>query len=165
MTAQYVFEKSAAFDGESRRACDAIMGRIYEENPSYFPYGLRRDMLDGGCWMVRQASTNTPVGFVGWQERPQGFRKIDYYAVGILPEYRGCGMAKQAVYQLIKEKSASVDEVRAFIVPGNEPSMALAASLGVPVVHPVTARAWEIQKRLRVRKPVKGYGRLLETLP
>jgi hypothetical protein len=33
------------------------------------------------------------------------------------------------------------------------------------VVHPVTARAWEIQKRLRVRKPVKGYGRLLETLP
>ncbi len=37
--------------------------------------------------------------------------------------------------------------------------------LGVPVVHPVTARAWEIQKRLHIRKPVRGYGRLLATLP
>ena len=41
----------------------------------------------------------------------------------------------------------------------------LERDLGVPVVHPVTARAWEIQKRLRVRKPVAGYGRLLRTLP
>jgi maleate isomerase len=37
--------------------------------------------------------------------------------------------------------------------------------LGVPVVHPVTARAWEIQKRLGLRKPTKGYGTLLETMP
>ena len=41
----------------------------------------------------------------------------------------------------------------------------LERDLGVPVVHPVTARAWEIQKRLRVRRPVAGYGELLETLP
>jgi maleate isomerase len=41
----------------------------------------------------------------------------------------------------------------------------LERELGVPVVHPVTARAWEIQKRLRVRKPVAGYGRLLRDLP
>ena len=41
----------------------------------------------------------------------------------------------------------------------------LERDLGVPVVHPVTARAWEIQKRLRLRRPVKGYGRLLETMP
>ena len=41
----------------------------------------------------------------------------------------------------------------------------LEQDLGVPVVHPVTARSWEIQKRLRVRKPVKGYGRLLEEMP
>jgi maleate isomerase len=41
----------------------------------------------------------------------------------------------------------------------------LERDLGVPVVHPVTARAWEIQKRLRVREPVSGYGRLLRTLP
>jgi maleate cis-trans isomerase len=37
--------------------------------------------------------------------------------------------------------------------------------LGVPVVHPVTARAWEICRRLRICKPVKGYGRLLVKMP
>jgi maleate cis-trans isomerase len=41
----------------------------------------------------------------------------------------------------------------------------LEQDLGVPVVQPVAARAWEIQRRLHIRQPVKGYGRLLETLP
>jgi maleate cis-trans isomerase len=42
---------------------------------------------------------------------------------------------------------------------------ALEQDFAVPVVHPVTARAWEIQKRLHVRQPVQGYGHLLEALP
>jgi maleate cis-trans isomerase len=33
--------------------------------------------------------------------------------------------------------------------------------LGVPVIHPVPARCWEIQKRLTINFPVKGHGRLL----
>ena len=38
--------------------------------------------------------------------------------------------------------------------------------LGVPVVHPVPARCWEIQKRLNVCQKVPGFGRLLaEMLP
>lgn len=41
----------------------------------------------------------------------------------------------------------------------------LEQDLQVPVVHPVPARAWAIQKRLHVRQPVKGYGRLLEEMP
>jgi len=42
----------------------------------------------------------------------------------------------------------------------------LEADLGVPVIHPVPARCWEIQKRLMINHPVKGYGRLLsEMLP
>ncbi len=42
----------------------------------------------------------------------------------------------------------------------------LERDLGVPVVHPVPARCWEIQLRLSIREPVKGYGRLLaEMLP
>jgi maleate isomerase len=41
----------------------------------------------------------------------------------------------------------------------------LERDLGVPVVHPVTARVWEFQKRLHVREPVAGYGHLLEALP
>jgi len=36
---------------------------------------------------------------------------------------------------------------------------------GVPVVHPITARAWEMQRRLSIRQRVKGYGALLEDMP
>ena len=42
----------------------------------------------------------------------------------------------------------------------------LEQDLGVPVVHPVPARCWEIQLRLSIRQPVRGYGRLLaEMIP
>jgi maleate isomerase len=41
----------------------------------------------------------------------------------------------------------------------------LERELGVPVVHPVPARAWEIQNRLGLKHPVAGFGRLMETLP
>jgi maleate cis-trans isomerase len=41
----------------------------------------------------------------------------------------------------------------------------LEEDLQVPVVHPVPARVWSIQKRLHVRQPVKGFGRLLEDMP
>ena len=36
---------------------------------------------------------------------------------------------------------------------------------GKPVVHHITAQSWEIQKRLYVRQPIKGYGRLLSEMP
>jgi maleate cis-trans isomerase len=42
---------------------------------------------------------------------------------------------------------------------------ALEQDLGVPVVHPVVARAWEIQRRLTVRQKQGGYGRLLAEMP
>ncbi len=41
----------------------------------------------------------------------------------------------------------------------------LEQDLQVPVIHPVPTRVWAIQKRLHVRQPVKGYGRLLEEMP
>jgi maleate isomerase len=42
----------------------------------------------------------------------------------------------------------------------------LEQDLGVPVIHPVPARCWEIQRRLSIRQPVKGFGRLLaEMIP
>ena len=41
----------------------------------------------------------------------------------------------------------------------------LEQDLQIPVVHATIARAWEIQKRLNVRQPVKGFGRLYEELP
>jgi len=37
--------------------------------------------------------------------------------------------------------------------------------LGVPVVHPVAARIWYVQKLLKIKNPLKGASRLLEELP
>ncbi len=41
----------------------------------------------------------------------------------------------------------------------------LEQSLGVPVVHPQTARVWEIRKRLQIDEPMQGLGMLLAKLP
>jgi maleate isomerase len=41
----------------------------------------------------------------------------------------------------------------------------LEQELQVPVIQPVAVRAWEIQKRLHIEKPVTGFGQLLATLP
>jgi len=41
----------------------------------------------------------------------------------------------------------------------------LEQDLGLPVVHPITARVWEFQKRLHIREPVDGFGTLLVDLP
>jgi maleate cis-trans isomerase len=41
----------------------------------------------------------------------------------------------------------------------------LERELGVPFVSPIAARVWEIERRLHIHEPVKGYGRLLATLP
>jgi maleate isomerase len=41
----------------------------------------------------------------------------------------------------------------------------LEEDLQVPVIHPVPARIWSVQKRLHVRQPVRGFGRLLFEMP
>lgn len=125
---------------ESRRTCEDIMKRIYDENPSYWPYGLSVSGHDGGVYMIREASTKEPIGFTGWQEREEGGKKIGYYSIGILPAYRRNGYAKQAVKQIIREKSANVDVVRAMVVPENEASLNMAKSLGVEIVK--EAASW-----------------------
>ena len=114
---------------------EPVLKRIYDDNPAWWPYGLRRDMLDD-AFEVTEATTGKSAGFVGWQFRhdPDG-RKVGYYAVGMLPEFRGKGYAKEALQKLIANKPSGVDLVRAFIVAGNAPSEGLAKSLGVPVVH------------------------------
>ncbi len=41
----------------------------------------------------------------------------------------------------------------------------LEKEFGIPVLHPVLGRAWEIQKRLGIHQPMPGYGRLIAELP
>lgn len=124
-------EKQAS--GGARAACQQIMDRIREENPEYWPYGLGVDMCDGGAYIVRKQASKEAVGFVGWQERPRGFKKVGFYCIGILPEHRHKGFAKKAVQEIIRRCASGVDEVRALIEHTNEPSLSLADSLGVKV--------------------------------
>src|SRR5262245_60402972 len=43
--------------------------------------------------------------------------------------------------------------------------LAAEEDIGVPVLHPVAARVWYVQKQLRVRQPIQGAGLLLKELP
>lgn len=124
-------EKNASFSG--RDECERIMKRIYEEDPSYWPHGLS---IDGhqNVYLVKDAATQTPVGFVGWQEFTEWpMKKVGSYSIGILPEYRGNSYATGAVSKLLQEKAAGVDEVRAYVVHENIKSHGLANKLGIKI--------------------------------
>jgi maleate cis-trans isomerase len=76
----------------------------------------------------------------------------------------------EAIYSLIKKKFLANPGADAIYILGSsldalDVVAALEQDLGVPVVQPTAARVWEIERRLHVRQPVKGYGVLLETLP
>ena len=122
-----------AYNVDSYMKVAEIMETIYEENPHNWPYGLSIDGHDGGVYLVKDASNKTPVGFVGWQERERGHKKVGFYSIGILPAYRGTGMAKAAVKGIIAEKQAGVDEVHALICHNNLASRKLAETLEIPV--------------------------------
>jgi len=113
----------------SIKEAENILKEIYEESPDYWPNGLSSKHFDGGLYLIREASTKDPVGFVGWQERDEGINKIGYYSIGVQKQHRRKGFAKEAVNKIISEKSAGVDIVRALIVEKNKPSMGLADSL------------------------------------
>lgn len=125
---------ASEYDLSARQEVSSVMDRIYKENPSAWPYGLSITGHDD-VYLVRDKMTKQAAGFVGWQERNIKGRKVGSYSIGILPEYRHNGFAKEAVAKVLKIKSAGVDEVCAYVVPDNKPSMSLANSLGVTIVN------------------------------
>ncbi len=80
-------------------------------------------------------------------------------------------LSSQEVYAHVKRAFLKERKAEAIYLLGSgwrvlEVVDLLEQDLGVPVVHPVPARCWEIQQRLSVRQPVQGYGRLLaEMIP
>jgi maleate isomerase len=79
-------------------------------------------------------------------------------------------LAAEQVYAHIKKSFLKAKGADAIYMLGSgwrtlDIIQTLEQDLQVPVVHPVTARVWEMQKRLHVREPRKGYGYLLEALP
>jgi maleate cis-trans isomerase len=76
----------------------------------------------------------------------------------------------ETIYSFIKTKFMARRGVEAIYILGSgmqalELIGRLEQDLGVPVVQPIAARSWEMQRRLHLHHPMKGYGRLLETLP
>lgn len=123
---------STALDMSAREEARGIMKKIYDEDPSYWPYGLDIPGHES-LYIVRDNMTKQAAGFVGWQELVERGRRVGSYSIGILPEYRNRGFAKEAVAKILQIKSANVDEVRAYVMPHNKPSHNLADSLGVKV--------------------------------
>ena len=77
---------------------------------------------------------------------------------------------RQAITAFIRKKFAEHKGADAVYILGSSlealPLIApLERELKVPVVQAIAARIWEIQRRLKVHEPIRGYGRLLETLP
>jgi maleate isomerase len=76
----------------------------------------------------------------------------------------------ETIYSFITTKFRERKDAQAIYILGSgmralELVARLEQDLGVPVVQPIAARSWEIQRRLHIRQPIKGYGTLLETLP
>lgn len=126
-----MFKVALADTPSSLVEATSILERIRSENPKHWPNGLSVGHFDGGLYLVRDKQASAAVGFVGWQERQEGMRKIGYYSIGILPEHRQNGFARDAVATLLTKKAKRVDLVRAMIVEGNTPSVRLADGLGV----------------------------------
>lgn len=127
------FVKSASCDNSLNEARE-VMNSIYNENPNYWPYGLNVEGHDE-VYLVRDSLTKKACGFVGWQQFIEDGKVIGSYSIGIKPEYRGNGMAKEAVAKLLKDKVNKVDIVKSYIVPGNNNSTKLARSLQIPIEY------------------------------
>lgn len=126
-------EFSPIKSASSKQVAANIIEKIRKEDPSYWPYGVSVGHHDGGLFLVRSASTKEPVGFTGWQRRNDGLKKVAYYSIGILPEHRSKGYAKEAVEKLRTKLAGQVDEFRAFVMPHNEASIGLAEKLDIPI--------------------------------
>lgn len=115
----------------ARNQVQSIMDTLVKESPDFWPYGCSVANMNGGCYLVRDNETQKAAGFVGWQTFKEAGKKVGYYAVGLLPEFRGRKMAKEAVSKLLQMKTAEVDEVKAYIHKDNENSKNLADAVGV----------------------------------
>lgn len=111
----------------------SLMDVIREESPDFWPFGLTpQHFKKDNLWVLQKESSGNPVGFVGWQERDDNGERVGMYSIGLLPEHRRKGLAKQALTRVLDARKPGVDRVEALVVRDNRPSQALASSLGVP---------------------------------
>lgn len=128
-----MYKEAFVADSNLTKQAQQIMDRIYNENPSWWPYGLNVEGHDS-VYIIEDKLTKQAAGFLGWQEQYKDGEKIGSYSIGILPEFRNKKLAKEAVAKLLQEKSASVDKIVSYVIAGNTPSTRLAESLNIPVI-------------------------------
>lgn len=128
-----MYKEAFVADSNLTKQAQQIMDRIYNENPSWWPYGLNVEGHDS-VYIIEDKLTKQAAGFLGWQEQYKDGEKIGSYSIGILPEFRNKKLAKEAVAKLLQEKSASVDKIVSYVIAGNTPSTKLAESLNIPVI-------------------------------
>jgi maleate cis-trans isomerase len=102
--------------------------------------------------------------------RDAGFDVIDLDRPRGIPWEEINNLSSARVFELIEELHTRHPEAQGVYIQGSKWRVLdivedLEAALGVPVIHPVTARCWEMQKRLGIEKPQTGFGRLLSGLP
>ncbi len=102
--------------------------------------------------------------------RDAGFDVLDLDRPRDIPWEEINDLSSARVSQLIKELHGRHPSAQGIYIQGSKWRVLdivdeLEQALGVPVIHPVTARCWEMQKRLGIEKPQSGHGRLLSDLP
>jgi maleate cis-trans isomerase len=80
------------------------------------------------------------------------------------------GISTETIYQHLKSSFNKHPSAQGIYLLGSgawqvKDVITVENDLGVPVVHPVAARLWCVQKKLRIKNPITGASRLLEELP
>lgn len=110
------------------------------------------------------------MGIVARYFRDAGFDVLDLDRPRGIPWEEINGLSPARVHGLITELFRRHPAAEGIYIQGSKWRVLgivddLERALGVPVVHPVAARCWAIQKRLGIERPQEGYGRLLSELP
>jgi len=96
-----------------------------------------------------------------------GFEVVNMKGMGIRVNTDIAKVPAYEVYRLAREVFLAASEADGIFIPCSrwptiENIERLENDLGVPVITSTTAVIWQAFDRLRIKEPIKGYGRLLE---
>ncbi len=119
-----------------------------------------------GCTYYRDRKLNDIFAryFTDW-----GFEVLGMEGMDTSPD-EAAGISAETIYRHLKSSFNKHPAAQAIYLLGSgawqvRDIVLVENDLGVPVVHPVAARVWYVEKKLRVRNPIKGASQLLEELP
>ncbi|HKY10045.1 MAG TPA: hypothetical protein VJQ55_17485 [Candidatus Binatia bacterium] len=98
-----------------------------------------------------------------------GFEVLGMEGMNTTP-YEADKISSDTIYQHLKSSFNKHSTAQGIYLLGSgawqvKDIIAVENDLGVPVVHPVAARVWYVQKKLLIKNPIKGASRLLEDIP